>query len=295
MALNDASLGRSIQDVLAKTVRREPSRGYLEVDLAAITPSPRNPRAHYAEDALAELAESIAAHGILQPIVVVRREIGYEIVSGERRYRAAAMAGLSKVPVVIREEDDPQHLAELRLVENLQRSDLNPIELSEGLQVLIDEHGLTHDEVAGRVNKDRSTISNLLRLTALPAPIKAYLVAGTLGIGHAKALLAIADAAWQQRVATMAAEQQWSVREVERLARLGPSALTAPSPAAKPAHIKELEANLKLLFGTTVTVREKASGAGDITLRFHGKEQFNRVVAIMDRFVKQANLRSPGE
>lgn len=295
MALSDASLGRSIQDVLSKTVRREPPRGYLEVDIALVTPSPKNPRTHYDESSLKELADSLATHGILQPIVVLRRDIGYEIVSGERRYRAAVLAGLTKVPVVIREEDNPQHLAELRLVENLQRADLNPIEVAEGLQALITEHGLTHEDVAGRMNKDRSTVTNLLRLLALPPAIRAFLAQGALSAGHAKALMTVSDSAWQERLAKLAVEQQWSVREVERLARLGPSALAPAGPSPKPSHIKELEANLKLLFGTTVTVREKANGSGDITLRFHGKDQFSRVVAIMDRFVKQANLRGPGE
>lgn len=295
MALSDASLGRSIQDVLSKTVRREPPRGYLEVDIGLVMPSPQNPRTHYDEAALRELAESITTHGILQPIVVLRRDVGYEIVSGERRYRAAALAGLTKIPVVIRDEDNPQHIAELRLVENLQRADLNPIEIAEGLQALIAEHGLTHDDVAGRVNKDRSTVTNLLRLLGLSAPIRTLLAQGILTTGHAKALLAVTDSAWQERLARLAADQQWSVREVERLARLGPQALVAPAAPMKPAHIKELEDNLKLLFGTTVQVREKANGSGDITLRFHGKDQFNRVVAIMDRFIRQANVRTPGE
>lgn len=291
MALSDSSLGRSMADVLSKTVRREPPRGYLEVDIGLVMPSSKNPRTYFDDSGLKELAESIATHGILQPIVVLRKEVGYEIVSGERRYRAAKLANLTKLPVVIREEDNPQHVAELRLVENLQRSDLNPMEVAHGLQSLIAEHGLTHEEVAARVNKDRSTVTNLLRLTGLPEAIQTLLVSGQLSTGHAKLLLGVADADWQLKLARLAAERQMSVREVERLAKLGPAGLQPPTPTAKPPHLREIEGNLKLLFGTTVSVRERANGTGTVTLHFHSKDHFSRVIAIMDRFVKQANLK----
>jgi ParB family chromosome partitioning protein len=278
-------------DVLSKTVRREPPRGYLEVDIGLVVPSAKNPRTHFDDTGLKELSESIATHGILQPIVVLRREVGYEIVSGERRYRAAKLANLTKVPVVVREEDNPQHVAELRLVENLQRADLNPMEVAHGLQALIADHGLTHEEVAARVNKDRSTVTNILRLTALPQAIQDLLVGGQLGSGHAKVLLGVGDRDWQLKLARLAAERGMLVREVERLSKLGPSALLPPVPAAKPAHLRELEGNLKLLFGTAVNVKERSNGTGTVTLQFHSKDHFNRVIAIMDRFVKQANLK----
>jgi ParB family chromosome partitioning protein len=293
VSLSDGSLGRSLNDVLAKTVRREPPRGYLDVDIGLISPSSKNPRTHFDDTALAELAASITTHGVLQPVVVLRKEVGYEIISGERRYRAAKLAGLTRLPVVVRDDDNPQHLAELRLIENLQRSDLNPIEVAEALQSLITEHGLSHEDLASRVNKDRSTVTNALRLLSLPPTIRAWIHEGSLSTGHAKVLAGIADPAQQLALARKVTEGQLSVRDLERLARLGPAALVAPDPvtAAKPPHLAELEANLKLLFGTPVKVKEK-NGKGAITLNFHDKDHFNRVVAIMDRFVKQANLRS---
>ena len=293
MSLNESNLGRSLNDVLAKTVRREPPRGYLDVEIGIIVPSSKNPRTHFAEADLKELADSIATHGVLQPIVVIRKEVGYEIVSGERRYRAAKMAGLTRIPVVVRDEDNPQHLAELRLIENLQRADLNPIEVGEALQALITEHGLTHDELAGRVNKDRSSITNVLRLLHLPAPLRTAIAEGRLSAGHAKVLAGISDPALQLGLARKVEEDGLSVRALEQLARLGPAALVGPAAnkASKPAHLSELESNLKLLFGTPVQVKDKG-GKGSITLQFHDRDHFNRVVAIMDRFIKQSNLRN---
>ena len=290
MALSDSSLGRNLSEVLAKTVRRDPPKGYLEVDIGLLSPSKTNPRTEFNEAALAELSQSIATHGILQPIVVLRRDVGYEILSGERRYRAALLAGLTRVPVVVRDEEDPQHLAELRLIENLQRADLSALEVARAYQALIDQHELTHDEVASRVNKDRSSVTNSLRVLALPAEIQGLLAEGGLTLGHAKALLAVADPVWQLSLARQAAAEQMSVRTVEQLARQGPpqpaAAAVAPAPA-KPGHIAELESNLKLLFGTTVTVKEKAGGKGTMTLHFHSRDHFQRVVAIMERFCRQ--------
>jgi ParB family chromosome partitioning protein len=296
MSLGDNSLGRSLGEVFAKTMRREPSKGYLEVDLGLLRPPAANPRTEFDEVGLNELAASIRQHGILQPIVVLRRDVGFEILSGERRWRAAQIAGLAKVPVVVRDEEDPQHVAELRLVENIQRMDLNPVELAKAYQALIDTHGLTHDQVADRVNKERSSVTNALRLLDLPPPILAKLQAGVLSQGHAKALIGL-DPAWQGALAERIALEGLSVREAERLAKAGPEQSVgeriAAAAARKPPHIKELEANLLQLFGTKVAVREKADGRGAITLHFDSREQFQRIVAIMDRFVKQTQREAP--
>jgi ParB family transcriptional regulator, chromosome partitioning protein len=289
MGLSDSGLGRSVSDVLAKTMRRsEPGKGYLEVDLGLITPPRANPRQDFDPAALDELAASLRQHGMLQPIVVMKRDVGYEILSGERRFRAAKLAGLAKVPVVIREEDNPQHVAELRLIENIQRENLNPIELARAYRVLIESHGLTHDDLAIRVNKDRSSVTNLLRLLALDDALQQAIAGGQLSMGHAKALLSCADAAWQRTLADRVVAEGMSVREAERLAKEGP-----PKPAAsgkgaeRPSHVRELETNLFQLLGTRVRVTEK-KGKGNLTLYFDGNDQFQRVVAIMTRFVKQA-------
>lgn len=298
MSFADHTLGKSLADVFQRTARKEPTKGYLEVDLGLLRPPSANPRTEFEEASLNELAASLRQHGMLQPIVVLRREVGYEILSGERRWRAARLAGLARVPVVVREEDNPQHVAELRLVENIQRQDLNAVELARAYRALIDQHGLTHDQVADRVNKERSSVSNLLRLLDLPSDIIARLTDGTLSQGHAKALLSCADPAWQLALAERAAADGLSVREVERLARSGPD--QPPDPASDPAtgrsrkspHLKELEANLLHLFGTRVAVRERADGSGNITLHFSGKDQFQRIVAIMERFIRQTRTEA---
>jgi len=287
MAFAEHGLGKSLSDVFARTPRKDGGKGFLEIDINQIVPPGQNPRQVFDPAALAELAQSIERHGILQPIVVIKRDTGFEIVSGERRYRAAKQAGLTKVPVVIREGDDQQHLAELRLIENIQRADLNPIELAQAFQALLDEHHLTHEDLAERVGKERSSISNALRLLALPAQIQAEVSAGTLANGHAKALLSASDPAWQLQLARRAIEEGLSVREVERLAKAGPGS-AVPEAKPKPPHIKELEANLFRLFGTRVKVKEK-NGKGSLTLSFSGKEHFQRVVTILDKVVKQSN------
>ena len=283
MALSDNSLGRGIADVLAKTVRREPPRGYLEVDLGMVVPPKDNPRQTFDQAAIDELASSIAIHGILQPIVVMRREVGYEIVSGERRYRAAKQAGLNKIPVVVREEDAPQQLAELRLIENIQREDLSPLELAQAYQTLIDHHRLTHDDLSTRLGKNRSVISNTLRILTLPVSLHPHLQSGHISLGHAKALLSTTDVAWQGLLARRIVEDGLSVRETERLAKAGPPALVpgASDKAEIPPHIRELEANLKLLFGTTVKVKERSGGKGTMTVHFHSRDHFQRMISLM--------------
>ncbi len=291
MSLADNSLGRSLQDVFARTPRREGGKGYLEVELGLITPPKSNPRTDFDEVALHELADSIKQHGLLQPIVVLRREVGFEILSGERRWRAAKLAGLAKVPVVVREESDPQHQAELRLIENIQRADLNAMELARAYQALIDEHGLTHEALATRLNKERATISNALRLLALPEEVQRLVAAGELSAGHARALLAITDRARLTDLARHAIAHGLSVRDVERLVKQ-PAPGSAP-PAGKPPHLRELEENLQHLFGSKVGIREK-NGKGAITVHFESKDHYLRVVTLLERFIRQANLDKAG-
>jgi ParB family chromosome partitioning protein len=290
MGLSDSGLGRSVSDVLAKTMRRAPenTKGYLEVDLGLITPSKTNPRTEFDQGALDELAASIRLHGVLQPIVVLKRDVGYEIISGERRFRAARQAGLTKVPVVVREDSNPQHLAELRLIENIQRENLNPIELATAYQALLEQHRLTHEDLAARVNKDRSSITNVLRLLGLPNQLREAVARGELSLGHAKALLGCTDVAWQRTLADRVVAEGLSVREAERLAKAGPPKASAGA-SVKPSHLRELETNLYHLFGARVEVQERGQ-KGRMTVHFDGKDQFQRVVAIMERFLKQAKV-----
>ena len=193
MAANkDDTLGTSLQRVLSTSSRMipapaAPNRGMLEIDLALIVPHKNNPRKMFDQDALQELAESIRTHGILQPLVVRKDGPAYEIIAGERRYRAAQLAGLARVPVVIREEADERQLAELRLIENIQRADLNPIEVAEAYRTLLEEHGLTQEDLARRLGKDRSSVSNSIRLLTLPQSVRRLVADGRLSMGHARA------------------------------------------------------------------------------------------------------------
>ena len=294
MALNDNSLGRGIADVLAKTVRREPSKGYLEVDIGMVVPPRENPRQTFDQTAIDELASSISVHGIMQPIVVLRRDVGYEIVSGERRYRAAKQAGLAKIPVVVRDDDSPQHLAELRLIENIQREDLNPLDLAQAYQTLLDQHGLTHDDLATRLGKPRSGISNTLRILSLPESVRPHLLSGAISLGHAKALLGSSEPAWQLLLVKRIVEDGLSVRETERLVKAGPPVVTSGAGVRSetPPHIRELEHNLKLLFGTTVKVKEQAGGKGTMTVHFHSRDHFQRMIALLAKIMDQGGRTS---
>lgn len=284
------SLGRSLTDVLARTVRKDPPKGYLEVDIGLVMASTTNPRTIFEDAALTELADNIKVHGILQPLVVVRASGGgFTIVSGERRWRAARKAGLLRVPVVIRDDADPKQLDELRIIENVQRQDLGPLELARAYQRLVEVHHLTHEQIAERVGKERASISNLIRLLALPARVQQLVDAGKVQMGHARALLASDDVAWQQQLAERCASEALTVRDIERLAKTGPPESSVPA-AAKPAHLRELEQNLYHLFGSKVKITEQASGKGKLTVSFESKDHFHRIVAIMNRIVNQANL-----
>jgi ParB family chromosome partitioning protein len=290
---SDSVLGRSLQNILTRTARREGAPagaapvGMLEVELGLVRPPAANPRQHFDQASLDELAESIKQHGILQPLVVMRLDDGgFEILAGERRWRAARLAGLERVPVVVRDRDDPRHIAELRLIENIQRQDLDPVELANAYRALLDEHGLTHEELAARLGKERSSISNTLRLLQLDPGLQKELVTGALSMGHAKALLSLEDAAAQRELARRVIDDGLSVRETEAAVKLkGRATRGAAKPI--PPHIQELEANLHRLFGAPVKVKEQG-GKGTLTIAFHSKQSFQRIIEILDKACRQA-------
>ena len=285
MAMNDNALGKSLSSVFAKTAKKESpgGRGFLEVDLNLIIPPAANPRQHFDQAALGELATSIAQHGILQPLVVMKQEGGYEIIAGERRYRAAKQLGLAKIPVVIHQQEDERQLAQLRLIENIQREDLNPIELAQAYRTLIQIHGLTQEQAAERVGKDRSSIANCLRLLTLPPQVQALVADGSLAMGHARALVALEDPDACLSLARRTVAEGLSARAVERLARdvgageTDRAAPPTPRKRAKPPAIRELEGNLARLFDAEIDIRERG-GKGALTIRFHSKGHFKAVI-----------------
>jgi ParB family transcriptional regulator, chromosome partitioning protein len=258
------------------------SPGPLQVDIDRLTPNQQQPRQQMDETRLDDLARSIKLRGIIQPILVRQSANGYTIIAGERRWRAAQRAGLLKVPVVVRDvsEDAAQQQLELALIENIQRENLNAIEESLGYQRLAEEFGLTQEQIAAAVGKDRSTVANLLRLLRLPEEIRAELSSERLTVGHARALLALPEAADQRHVAREVISRGLSVRETEALVKR----LSAPAKAAPPAegqvaadvHTRAAEERMRFALGAKVTIVRKGDG-GTIEIAFGSEDELNRI------------------
>jgi ParB family chromosome partitioning protein len=247
-----------------------------------IDPNPLQPRRFFQNERLAELAQSIQANGIVQPIVVRRVGNRYQLVAGERRWRAAKLAGLEKVPVVVREIPDDR-LLEITLIENIQREDLNPIETAVAFDRLGQELNLTAEQVGQRTGKDRSTILNFTRLLQLPGDLQQYVAERRLSQGHARSLLALPTAELQREVAEKAVAQGWSVRQTERVTQKmieGRNAKHVDEVDADPnvkAAIRELEAKL----GTKVRIIEKAKRGGRIEIEYYNHEDLDRIYGVI--------------
>lgn len=262
MALKKGGLGRGLEALMMENSTEDASKT-VTLRLLDVTPNPDQPRRQFDDDALAELTASIEAHGILQPLLVRPMLDGsYQIVAGERRWRAARMAGLTEVPVVIRDLSD-RETAELALIENLQREDLNPIEQAQGYRLLIDRYGLTQEETANAVNKSRPAVSNLLRLLELPREITDMVKTGALSAGHARALLSLEDDTLRVAVAKEAAEKGLSVRAIEQFVKKAKTQNTpaAPHRAAFTARFgDEVALALSEQMGRRVKVAESKKG-----------------------------------
>ena len=246
-----------------------------DVDVDLLKPNPFQPRTVMDEGKIDELARSIRANGIIQPIVVRKAGTGYEIIAGERRWRAAQRAGLLKVPIVVRDTPD-EHLLAAALIENIQREDLNPIEEAHAYRRLTDELHLTQDQIADAVGRDRSSIANTLRLLKLPREMRDGVSAGTLAMGHARALLGLPDEAAQLRVGREVVARQLSVRETEVLVRktLEPAPARAEPP--KDVHTRAAEEKLRFALGTRVRIVRKRRG-GRIEVDFGSEEELQRL------------------
>ena len=254
-------------------------KGVMNLGIEEIRPDRHQPRRHFDERHIEELAESIRSKGVLLPIIVRRVEGGYILVAGERRWRAAQKAGLRELPVMVREVSEKEAF-ELALIENIQREDLNPIEEAEAFKRLIEEHGLTQEELATRVGKDRSTVANALRLLRLPDPIKQAIVAGQLSMGHARALLAISDETDLRRAADKVIADGLSVRAVEALvqrlkSRRQPKEKGAEKSSAQVRHLVE---KLQRKLGAKVELRDKG-GSGTIEIRYQSLAELDRILA----------------
>lgn len=279
MAIKKKSgLGKGLDAIFAENGTEESNRSAEELKLSDLEPNRGQPRKDFDDETLAELADSISQHGILQPLLV--RPIfggGYQIVAGERRWRAARMAGLTMVPAIIRELDDEQ-VMEIALIENLQREDLSPLEEAMGYQSLMDSYDMTQEEVAKIVGKSRSAVANVLRLLKLPEEVQALIRSGQVSAGHGRALLSFPDDAEKIAVAKRVIEEDLSVREVERLAQ---KANEVPKKKdVKPRGIpyfNEVELSLHDYLGRKVRVNGDEK-KGTLQIEFYGQEDLSELI-----------------
>ena len=282
MVTKKRGLGRGLDALLPKKAELAPPKtGLEEIPIEFIQPGKYQPRVYFAEESIAELSDSIKAQGIIQPIVL--RPIAndcYEIIAGERRWRAAQLAGLAKVPAVIRTVDDDSALA-MSLIENIQREDLNPLEEANALQRLIDDFQFTHQEVADAVGKSRSAVTNNLRLTQLSPPVAEMLVAGDLEMGHARALLTL-EAKEQVVVAKQVVARGLNVRQTEELIRAARKvAVDGPVKPAQDADTKRLEQNLGQTLGQPVQIKHSRKGAGKLVISYSSLDELDGILSRM--------------
>lgn len=297
-AKNKNVLGRGLGNLLGgetATQALQSTTSIQELPLEKIAPNPDQPRKHFEQEALEELAASLKALGLVQPITVQALPSGsYQIISGERRWRAAQMAGLKTLPAYIR-ATQPSELLELALIENIQREDLNAIEVALAYQQLTEQYGLSQSKVAERVGKKRVTVTNYIRLLQLPAEIQLGLTQRLIDMGHARALLQVDDTERQIELYNLIITEHLSVRAVEELARAiaeAPDATPLPTPQHQHSEkterkdFKLLEQHLAQVFSSKVTLRCSASGKGKLTIPFSGDEELERIMQLLERIQK---------
>lgn len=281
--MNRKALGRGLGALLSSDRTIDLDSEPSEIEIESIVPGTMQPRTHFDEASLASLAESIRSHGIVQPLVVRRRGESYELIAGERRWRAAKLAGLAKVPVVVKEVPD-DHLLEIALIENIQREDLNPIEEAQAYKKLIETVGLTQEALATRVGRDRSYITNYLRLLRLPDDLQQLVIEGRLSTGHARTLLALDHVDLQRRMARKIIDDGLSVRATELLVHKSseekPSKKAAVGLVDDP-NVRAAESKLRRALGTQVKITQTAEGKGKIEISFFDTRDLDRVYSLI--------------
>lgn len=255
------------------------------ININRIEPNKNQPRKHFDDDALSELADSIKQFGIIEPLVVVKRKGFYELIAGERRWRAARLAGLKEVPVVIKDYND-QEIVEIALIENIQREDLNPIEEAHAYSRLIKEFNLKQDEVAERVSKSRTTITNSLRLLKLTEKVQQMLIDDMLTTGHVRALISIEDSTLQYETALYIFDKKLSVRETEAYVKKVLSGRKSNSEAAAAKEdlsflYSEIEERLKNVLGTKATIKSKGKNKGKIEIEYYSEDDLDRITQLL--------------
>ena len=277
--MSKRGLGRGLSALIPGAIE-EGAEDVHEVALDQITPNPKQPRTDMDEEAVAELADSVRKVGVLQPVIVRPYGDGYQIIAGERRWRAARLAGLERVPVRVLNVGETESL-ELALIENLQREDLNPIEEATGYRRLLTEHQMTQAELADKVSKSRSAVTNALRLLDLPEEVQGHVYEGRLSAGHARTILAVPDETMRIKLADKVIAEGLSVRETENLARLYAAGQVERSPRPQtPKSFKIVARKLRRMLGTGVRVRQTQQ-KGKIEIEFHGEEELERIFRLL--------------
>ncbi len=289
MAVKRTGLGKGLDSMIPpkatskaakeKVMETSPT-GETILKINEVEPNKKQPRKSFNEEALQELSDSIKQHGIVQPLVVAKQKDYYEIIAGERRWRAAKIAGLKEVPVVIKDYS-PQEIMEVALIENIQREDLNPVEEAKAYQNLIKEYNLKQEEVAERVSKSRSAITNSLRLLKLNDQVLDLLIDESISSGHARAMLALEEPAQQLAVAEKIMKEHLSVRETEKLVKkMNEPVKKTPKKALKNDFVyKDMEEQLKQKIGTKVKINRKSENKGKIEIEYYSQDDLEKIVA----------------
>ena len=255
-----------------------------KVRISSVEPNRSQPRKHFDEDALLELAESIKQYGVLQPLLVSDKKGYYEIIAGERRWRAAKIAGLKEIPVIVKEFTE-QEVVEISLIENIQREDLNPIEEAMAYKRLLDEFHLKQDEIAERVAKSRTAVTNSMRLLKLDEKVQQMLIDEMISAGHARAILALPDKEMQASVATKVFDEKMSVRETEKLVKTlmePPREKNAEKNTTEDAVYESLEEKMKAIMGTKVVINRRKNNKGKIEIEYYSRDELERIIELFE-------------
>ncbi|MCM3747946.1 ParB/RepB/Spo0J family partition protein [Paenibacillus pasadenensis] len=277
-------LGRGLEALIPSLSIQEDDK-VIQVELKQLRPNPYQPRITFHDDSIHELAESIKQHGVIQPILVRSVLKGYEIIAGERRFRASQLCGLKTIPAVVRSFSDQQTM-EIALIENLQREDLNAIDLASAYQAIMDKFNLTQEELSLKVGKSRSHIANFLRLLSLPVEIKDNVSRGTLSMGHARALVGLKEDKLRKELAKQAISNEWSVRELEQaiqtLDKKQPESPAKSKTVKRDPYLEALEENLRERFQTSVKIKASRD-RGKIELTYYNKQDLERILDMLQQ------------
>ena len=301
MAVKKKGLGKGLDSLIPeksnKPLAKEPAEekresesgsGIQMMKINMVEPNRDQPRKKFDEDAILELADSIKQFGVLQPLLVRKNKDYYEIIAGERRWRAAKQAGVKEVPVIVKEYTE-QEIVEIGLIENIQREDLNPIEEALAYKSLIDEYNLKQEEVADRVSKSRTAVTNSMRLLKLAEQVQTMLINEELSMGHARALLSIEKEEVQVETAKAIVERKLSVRETEKLVKaiLNPKQAKLPIPSTNDVVYEKLSDKLKEIMGTKVNINHKKGGKGKIEIEYYSQDELERLLELFDSIQNQ--------